>query len=323
MAPSPPPPNGRTSLTSFTGPALSSRGSGRISIAAGKTPAYKGSPLARNCSDISVASSFDASFFSDSSLDEPESPLSLSFIENCEDYLATGPTMPSASSSNYSASGGFKAAAPPLSPKHAAEMAAIQSDLRRSRQSPIGIHTFPAPAPRARPHPIASSASSSAGARKPVPRPLAASRQSKPLPDLPNRTTAKTNSTRTKATSPATSHSSLAPSDSSAASSTPSTNSTPLKPTLVERLFASKKTDATGMNTIGSTFNPADSFHLSHPDNPQRVAGFSEKVKGAIMHGFGHLLGRPEWEDKGTRQKAMGEAEMQAARALNTQKLFT
>ncbi|KAJ1969606.1 hypothetical protein IWQ62_000516 [Dispira parvispora] len=59
-------------------------------------PPYSGQSVAwATSSQYSLPSSFDSAYFSDSSIEEPGSPLSQSFIRNCEQYLVDSGDLPS------------------------------------------------------------------------------------------------------------------------------------------------------------------------------------------------------------------------------------
>ncbi|KAJ1981750.1 hypothetical protein H4R33_005181 [Dimargaris cristalligena] len=334
-------------------------------------PMYKNSPLARNCSELSLPSSFDTSYFSDSSLEEPASPLSLSFIDNCNQYLSDSSLSPALSSPPLSlspmsldteSSASFSTPILHASPSSALsptkELHRLQSDLATTTQS-----TW-------------SSASHSANSAKQSPTdsyfppppyiPMLSSSTSSGSPQTggPPTTTVITQvdrprnrrhlSARARGKQASTSRESLASIVSSSSASslsngeveaesgsqgsdrkprnaaqahhdTSQLGSVETKPNFLDRFLAPKKgrRNQRTMSEIGNAFNPAVPLEISHPENPGRVGGLSEKVKGSIINRLGNLLGKPQWEAKGELIKEMGQGEMEAARALKQQQLFS
>ncbi|RUS32691.1 hypothetical protein BC938DRAFT_474585 [Jimgerdemannia flammicorona] len=51
------------------------------------------------------------------------------------------------------------------------------------------------------------------------------------------------------------------------------------------------------------------------PPKPGRIGGMAEKMIGSIKSGFGKVVGSQEMQEEGMREKAEGEARIQAAKA--------
>lgn len=59
---------------------------------------------------------------------------------------------------------------------------------------------------------------------------------------------------------------------------------------------------------------PLGSTTATSPEDPSKLAGYVNKAMGAVKENVGHAFGATDMEKKGAAQRAMGAAELDAAR---------
>jgi uncharacterized protein YjbJ (UPF0337 family) len=61
----------------------------------------------------------------------------------------------------------------------------------------------------------------------------------------------------------------------------------------------------------------SSSYVAGQSEDPSKISGMMNKAAGAVKENLGHVFGAHEMEQKGAAQRAMGDAEWEAARQKN------